>query len=277
VSRTATIILILLAPSLMQAQVPSEDLDRIRLAAPDEAPAKPGKTRKVLIFSRLTDFQHDSVPWGAQALRILGEKTGAYAPVLSDDPAVFDRDVLFTYDAVAFNNNCGNPVQEPDRRKNFVDFVTTGRGLIGIHCAAHLDWPEFVDMLGAYSENHPWNAGSTVTVRVEDPDHALVRCFGGPSFVLADEIFQFSHFSRKNVRVLLSLDTTKTDMNKPGIFREDRDFALSWVRNYGQGRVFYCEFGHQKDVYWNPKILRHYLAGIQFAIGDLQAPAAPGQ
>ena len=117
--------------------------------------------------------------------------------------------------------------------------------------------------------------GSTVTVNVEEPDHAIVRCFCGPSFQHTDEIFQFSHFSRKKVRVLLSLDTARTDMNKPGIFRKDGDFALSWVRNNGKGRVFYCEFGPQKDVYWNPKVLRHYLAGIQFAIGDLKAPAEP--
>ena len=75
--------------------------------------------------------------------------------------------------------------------------------------------------------------------------------------------------------MLLSLDTARTDMNKPDIKRTDGDFALSWIRNYGQGRVFYCALGHQQDVYWRPAILKHYLAGIQFAMGDLEADAAP--
>ena len=40
--------------------------------------------------------------------------------------------------------------------------------------------------------------------------------------------------------------------------------------------MFYSALGHQKDVYWRPPIQAHYLAGIQFATGDLEADAAPG-
>jgi hypothetical protein len=47
------------------------------------------------------------------------------------------------------------------------------------------------------------------------------------------------------------------------------------VRKYGKGRVFYSALGHQIDTYWNPTVLRHFLAGIQFALGDLAANATP--
>jgi type 1 glutamine amidotransferase len=57
--------------------------------------------------------------------------------------------------------------------------------------------------------------------------------------------------------------------------RKDRDLAMSWVRNYGRGRVFYSSFGHNKHVFWNPKILKHFLDGIQFALGDLDASTTP--
>ncbi len=257
------------------ADVPKEDLEKIRLAAPDNAPAKPKKPRRILVFSRADGYVHKSIPWGAQALRILGEKTGAYTAVLSDDPAMFDREKLFEFDAVVFNNNCGNPLPDPVRRKNLLEFVRGGRGLVGIHCAAHLDWPEYTDMIGGYSISHPWWVGSTVTIKLDEPAHPLVQCFGAAPFQHTDEIFEFDHFSRKKVRVLLSLDTARTDMNKPDIKRTDGDFALSWIRNYGRGRVFYCALGHQQDVYWRPAILKHYLAGIQFALGDLKADAAP--
>jgi hypothetical protein len=147
---------------------------------------------------------------------------------------------------------------------------------VGIHSAAHpANWPEFVDLLGAYSVNHPWNAGSTVTLEIEKPNHPVVSCFGGTTFTHTDEIFQFKDYTRKKLRVLVRLDTSKTDMNKPGIFRTDGDFGLVWVRKYGKGRVFYSEFGHQIDSYWNPAILRHFLAGIQFALGDLPANTTP--
>jgi hypothetical protein len=47
------------------------------------------------------------------------------------------------------------------------------------------------------------------------------------------------------------------------------------VRQYGKGRVFYCAFGHRTEIWWNPTILRFYLDGIQFAMGDLPADARP--
>ncbi len=256
------------------AEVPAEDLRQIQMAAPVDAPARPKQPRKVLVFSAADVYVHASIPWGAQAMRILGEKSGAYAATLSKDPAMFDRERLFAFDAVVMNNNCGNPVADALRRANLLEFVRSGHGLVGIHCAAHLDWPEFIDMLGGYSIDHPWNEGSTVAIKVNEPQHPLVRCFAGSSFQHSDEIFRFGRFSPQKVRVLLSLDTAWTDMNKPGVDPKGA-FPLSWVRPYGQGRVFYCELGHQKDVYWQPPVLRHYLAGIQFALGDLDAEATP--
>jgi type 1 glutamine amidotransferase len=276
--RIALLVLVALpgiAGNRSRADVPEEDTKRIWLAAPRDGQAKPKKPRKVLVFSKADGYVHDVIPWGSQALRILGDKTGAYTAVLSDDPAMFDRDKLFEFDAVVFNNNCGNPLPDPVRRKNLLEFVRGGRGLVGIHCAAHLDWPEYTDMLGGYSIGHPWNLGSTVAVKLDEPEHPLVKCFNGTSFQHTDEIFEFDRFSRNRVRVLLSLDTARTDMKKPEIKRTDGDFALSWIRNYGQGRVFYCAFGHQKEVYWQPAILKHCLAGVQFALGDLEADATP--
>jgi len=257
------------------ATIPKEDLEKNQKAAPDKAPATPKKSRKVLVLSRLTGYGHKSVPWGAQALRILGEKTGAYSAVLSNDPAMFDKQRLSQFDAVVFNNNCGNPVQDPQRRKNLLEFVANGRGLVGIHCAAHIAWPEFIEVLGGWSISHPWNAGSTITLKIEYPSHPLTKMFGDQKYQHTDEIFEFDRYSRERQRVLISIDTKQTDMTLPGIVRKDGDFGLAWIRSHGKGRVFYSEFGHQKDVYWHPVILKHYLAGIQYALGDLQADATP--
>ena len=53
-----------------------------------------------------------------------------------------------------------------------------------------------------------------------------------------------------------------------------RNGSVSWVRADGQGRVFYTTLGHEPQVYWNPLFLRHLLAGIQFALGDLAGETA---
>ena len=57
--------------------------------------------------------------------------------------------------------------------------------------------------------------------------------------------------------------------------RTDGSYPVSWVDTYGRGRVFYCSLGHRDEIYWNASVLKHYLAGIQFALGDLEAPAEP--
>jgi len=121
---------------------------------------------------------------------------------------------------------------------------------------------------------HPWN--EEVGVKLDEPDHPLLAAFGGKDFRLTEEIFQFRDpYSRKKLRMLLSLDTKTTNMTVPWIHRKDNDFALAWVRQYGKGRVFYCAFGHRTDIWWNPMILRFYLDGIQFATGDLPADTTP--
>ena len=72
---------------------------------------------------------------------------------------------------------------------------------------------------------------------------------------------------------MVSLDMTK-EVNQKGS-REDNDNAVSWLREFGKGRVFYCSLGHNNEIFWTPAILQHYLDGIQYALGDLKADATP--
>jgi type 1 glutamine amidotransferase len=100
----------------------------------------------------------------------------------------------------------------------------------------------------------------------------------GQGFEIRDEIYVHRKpltrepMTREGVRVLLSLDLGKTE--DPGL-RKDGDYALSWIRPYGKGRVFYCTLGHAQTAYKNPALMKHYLAGIQFALGDLPADTSP--
>lgn len=262
--------------ALMALEVPAADLAKIRQAAPGEAPAQAAQPRRLLVFTLANGFVHESTPWGVAALRIVGEKSGAYTSVASDDPQVFERTSLARFDAVCFLNTCYTPFTDPVLKQNLMDFVKGGKGYVGIHCAAHtfLDWPEFGQLQGAYSVSHPWH--EKVTVAIEEPEHPLMKCFGGKTFVVSDEIYLFDeHYSRQRLRVLASLDTRRSDMTKDGITRSDGDFGLVWIQRFGQGRAFYSAFGHDKDIFWEPTLLRHYLAGIQFACGDLAADTTP--
>lgn len=275
-------------------EVTDEVKMRISEAAPRRAPAQAQKPRSLLVFTLCRGFRHDSIPTGAAAMKILGEKTGAFTAVESDDIDMFTPEKLARFDAICLMSCTGElflpanfeqlpaAEQEAARRrdealkKSLLDFVSGGKGLIGSHAATDCfyKWPEYGEMMGGYFDGHPWN--EPVTVRLDEPNHPLNAAFDGKPFVIADEIYQFgAPYSRDKLRVLLSLEPAKIDPAKPGIKRTDDDFAISWVRQYGKGRVFYCSLGHRDEIFWNPQILAHYLAGIQFALGDLSADAAP--
>ena len=98
---------------------------------------------------------------------------------------------------------------------------------------------------------------------------------------MQDEVFQFmdGHFTREKLHVLLNIDTDKTDVGQDRRIladrRKDLDFPITWIKRYGLGRVFYTTLGHNPHIWWDPKLLQHFLAGIQFALGDLEADTTP--
>ena len=111
-----------------------------------------------------------------------------------------------------------------------------------------------------------------------NPDHVLNVAWGGKGFKLKDEIYQFKDpYTRSDRRVLLSLDMSdETTANVNGIKRTDGDFAVAWIKEVGQGRlVFFCGLGHAGNVFQEPAVLKFYLDGIQYALGDLSADASP--
>ncbi len=270
-----------------------EELNQILAAIPAAPRAEPRRPRRLLVFSRAAGFYHDAIPHGAQLFAHLGARTGAFAAVVTDDPAVFEPDSLSRFDAVLMNNTTGEIFRPgnyaelgdaaraaADRtaaryRTSLAQFVARGGGLAGIHAATDTlyEWPEYGEMIGGYFAGHPWN--EEVGVTVVEPDHPLTAAFAG-DFTIADEIYQFREpYSRGKVRVLLALDPARTDMTRPGINRDDLDFPISWIRNYGAGRVFYGSLGHRREIFWHPAVVQFYLDGIQFVLGDLDADADP--
>ena len=59
--------------------------------------------------------------------------------------------------------------------------------------------------------------------------------------------------------------------------RKDGFYPVSWISAYGKGRTFYCSLGHRDEIYHNPYVLEHYLAGFQYILGDLAADATPAK
>jgi type 1 glutamine amidotransferase len=290
---------VLVMADISAGQLTPEQARRIEAAVPQKARVAPKQARRVLIwntpFMEQSPHKGYSIPQSEYAMRMLGTKTGAFEPVVSDDVAMYLPENLQRFDAIILNNSDGPWIRPTERdmskfraygadanaveqllRRSLLEYVAQGGGIVAYHYAigGNHQWPEFLELLGAGYWGHPWN--EEVGVKLDEPNHPLLAAFGGRDFRIADEIFQYNDpYSREKVRVLLSLDVAKTNMTVPWIYRKDNDFALAWIKSRGKGRVFYSALGHRTEIWWNPQILSFYLDGIQFATGDLPADTTP--
>jgi type 1 glutamine amidotransferase len=292
IATTTFLCLIVSVTANAQKKVKDEVVKKIEAALPAAAPAKPAAERKVLLFSKTNGFRHGSIPVAVKALTLLGEKTGAYQAVHSEDDAMFEPEKLKEFDLVIMVNTTGQifrprrmPTDEAgkqqalDREKrlqqSLVEFVKSGKGLAGVHSATdtYKKWKDYNDMMGGAFIGHPWHMD--VPVRLLDTKHPLNKIFAGEGFTIKDEIYQFRPDTAlaTDRRMLLALEPTWAGVDRGK--REDKFYPISWVSSYGKGRTYYCSLGHRNEIYYNPKILEHYLAGIQYALGDLKAEDDP--
>jgi type 1 glutamine amidotransferase len=268
-------------------QVSPEERTKIEAALPAKAPARPKKPRKLLVFDRQGIYNgrqyggHASIPHANLAAQLMGEKTGAFTATLSSEPSAISAANLQQYDAVYLNNTVGDVFDTPEMRAAFVAFVANGGGVVGNHGAsvASPQWKEFGEILGATGASHR-EPTEKATINIEDPTHPLMRGFDGKPFEYVDEFYRLGPpYARDKVRVLLSIDPIVTDMMQGRCFgqclRDDNDYPVAWIRQHGKAHIFYTSLGHNPDVFWDTRMLTMFLAGIQYALGDLEADATP--
>ena len=267
-----------------------EERGQIEKALPKRLTVKPEQPRRLLIFNLNVNYGgHRSIDYASYAIARMGEEHDAWETVITKDTNVFRTENLKKFDAIFFNNNVGNLFKDKKLRQNVLDFVYAGGGVMGVHGTTaaftlwgeggHEDWPPFGVMIGARGASHRINT-EHVYMELEDPDHPVVQAFDGKYPDFKDEFFRFKDpYSRDLVRILLSIDKEKTDMEQGraygDVIREDNDYAVAWVRQYGRGRIFYNSFAHNPYVFWDPLMLDYFQDAIQFVLGDLEAPTTP--
>jgi type 1 glutamine amidotransferase len=266
------------APITQPDHLPQEIRAGIEAASPHQPIVKPKKPRKLLILDEnVNAYVHATIPHGNLALRLMGENTGAFEPVFSNDLSNLKYPKIKEFDAIFLNSAGGMIFVDPEVREGIMRYMREGGGLAGLHAASYasLEWPEFTDLIGAGDGPH---RVEKVTLKIDDPNSPVTAPLGGiKNLVYVDEFYHFpttGPYSRDKLHILFSIDTQKTDMT-PWPIRPDKDYGLSWIKNYEKGRVFYCELGHTPTLFMTPMLTEHILAGIQFVLGDLEADATP--
>ncbi len=285
-------------------------VERIRQALPARLTAPAASTRRVLVLTR-DGYGALHVPGMGGLLTLLREaaqRYGAFALTeLYSDEAI-DAEMLESFDAVVLNN-----VGMAGRREVYNEllpaYVRNGGGLLAIHGSALLSMhhpdEEYNRMLGGFvdkSRVHPNEHGAPFPVRLPDPEHPLVAACGGDATAaeythrwldhdvqqrkpfsvtinapneLADELYVFHPKPNPDdsVRVLVGIAQPAWKRFPDG--RSSFTYSVSWIKRYGDGRVYYTQLGHNMAVFSVPCVARALLDGLQYVAGDLQADARP--
>lgn len=223
-------------------------------------------TKRVLYVTQSAGFPHPVLALSRTILQQIGTTSGLFTTTLTDDVSLIDANFLEDFDAVVFFTSGELPMND-GQKQALLQYVEHGGGFVGVHSATDTfyTWPEYGELIGGYFDGHPWT--ESVTISVEDAGHPATASLA-PSFTIDDEIYQFRDWSRADVHVLMSLDTSSVDLTVAGVNRQDGDFALAWTRLHGAGRVFYTALGHRPEVWQDARFQNHLLEGIRWAMAD---------
>jgi type 1 glutamine amidotransferase len=269
-------------------------------AVSTQAPAR----KKLLFLTHAALYKHASLGPAEKSVTEWGKVGGFDVTTLEgykQDSATLDLsfltpDYLAQYDGVMLMTNGNLPLTDP-QKKMLVDYVKSGKGLIGTHCATLTlyDYPDFGEILGGYYLRSlvPMNQmaqGRIGLLKVEDQNHPATKMLG-LTWPLDEEFYEFGHavwdpgkptenisqvgrlhtlmpFSRSRVHVLLSLDTERMDLTGLQTITRGGDYPQSWTVNAGRGRTFYTALGHRDDIWTNDQVFRaHVTGGIRWALG----------
>jgi type 1 glutamine amidotransferase len=238
--------------------------------------------KHILVIGEEHGYRHESVSHAMATIERLGKETGLWDATLRTDPEAltkhkleYNAKNLSNFDAVIFFTG-GDLAMDRQQKSDLLSFVhDDGRGFIGIHSATitFVDWPEYGELIGGYFDEHPWGTFDAPVI-VEDPSFPGMKEWP-TSFVLRDEIYQMRNYSRDHVRVLMRLDASKVDLGSKNVHRTDRDFAVTWAKMYGMGRVYYTTLGHVEENWDKPEFQQMIVGAIQWATGMKDADIKP--
>ena len=239
-------------------------------------------SKKLLAIGEEKGYRHESVSHALATIERLGRESGLWDTTIRTDTEAltkkkleYNAKNLNDFDDVLFYTG-GTLEMDPQQKADFLSSIRDdGKGFIGIHSATitFTGWPEYGDMIGGYFDEHPWGTFKA-PILVEDPTFPGMKQWP-QSFVLNDEIYQIKNFSRDKVRVLMRLDADKLDLANPRVHRQDRDFAVTWAKMYGKGRVYYSTLGHPTENWDRPELQTMYAEAIKWAMGLADADVTP--
>ncbi len=218
------------------------------------------QTRRVLVFSKINRYYHQSIPSGQQAIQELGKELGFVADTTSVAD-YFNEDSLKKYAAVIFLNTSGNDLLDTSQKADFERYIQAGGGYVGVHGAAATEygWTWYGRLLGGVFNGHPEPQNGTV--HVVNRKHPSTRHLP-KKWNRFDEWYNFKNVE-PDLNVLMTLDEKTYKGGTHGDYH-----PIAWYHDFDGGRSFYTALGHTNETYADPKFRKHLAAGITYAMGN---------
>lgn len=238
------------------------------------------KKKRLLAVGMSAGWEHESVSDALVTMYELGKESGLWETWVRTDTTSITKKKLagnaknLDYFNAVFFMTTGELPMDDQQKADLIAFVKDeGKGFLGAHNATDTfyKWPQYGEMIGGYFDGHPWNQ-FLATIVVEDQSFPATRHFP-KSFQVTDEIYQTKDFSRDRVRVLMNLDMSKMDMSVKGV--HSKEIPITWVHEYGKGRVFYSGLGHRPEVWERKDVRQMWLEAVKWTMGLTQGDARP--
>ncbi len=152
-----------------------------------------------------------------------------------------------------------------EQRRIVLERVRAGQlSMLAVHAATDscYGWEEFVRLVGARFDGHPWT--QRFTLDVVERDHPATRHLG-PTWEWTDEVYLFRDL-RPDARVLLRVAAGQLDLSVPGAKEPPWGYPLSWCYEEGKGRVFSSTLGHFPGAWESPAYLAHLHGGLTWSL-----------
>ena len=171
-----------------------------------------------------------------------------------EDPAVINAQDLAETDVLMIYAN--HRSLSPDQEKALLDFVNNGGGFVPVHSASACFGRSqaYVDLVGARFRSHEYGE-FTATEAPGAGSHPILAGFEG--FTTEDETYVHADHNEVGRTVLQ--------------YREEEPWT--WVREQGQGRVFYTAYGHDMNTWGQAAFHELLIRGIRWAAGDAKGEA----
>jgi type 1 glutamine amidotransferase len=222
------------------------------MTAPNPSPQ--GSSIRVLMLTATRGFRHDSIATARDVMTTMAS-SGEFALTVTEDVSVITRVSLASYDVLGFVLTTGELPFDSAQKSAILDFVSGGKGFIGIHSASDTlyGWPDYGTLVGAYFREHPWTQSATVLVETES--HPATAGLGD-RFMVTEEFYTFRD-NPQGVQVLLRLD--------PSSVGATGNYPLAWAHSYGAGRAYYNALGHFDATWRDARFQRQVAGAIRWA------------